>query len=100
LDNLCEHFKEYNDEKINIRQLALSIRLQRFNAVESWQQYKFIIYTLLQRYNFGDTKVTKENVDNKLNLLNTYEKEEGKTKMEIEYRVCIFLGLLKKKELK
>jgi hypothetical protein len=69
--------------------LTLSIRLQRFNAVRNWLQYKFIIYTLLQRYNFGNTKITKENVDQKLNSLNIFENEEGKTRMEIEYKVSV-----------
>ena len=61
--------------------------MQRANTVETWDQYKFIHYALLQRYIFGKTEIPIDSIDLRMNKLNRFDRTENKIRMEIEYHV-------------
>ncbi len=61
--------------------------MQRSNFVETWEQYKFVIYVLLVRHLFGKTDISQDGIDLAMNKLKTLDERRNKTQMEIEYEV-------------
>lgn len=74
--------------------------MQRANFVETWEQYKFVIYVLLVRHLFGKTDISQDGIDLAMNRLKALDDKRNKTQLEIEYevkkkKINLFLKFLK-----
>jgi hypothetical protein len=92
LDILFESLN--HSDEINIIQVLSCCNMQRSNFVETWEQYKFVIYALLVRYLFGKTDISQDGIDLAMNRLNAISEKRNKTYLELEYEVNKFKTFL------